>query len=69
MPSTTFDRDKFLEESERQLEKLRHIETYGPKTPINWKDVQEFLDKSEKEWVIVKSSNISEPFWGKVVNK
>lgn len=69
MPTATFDRDKFFVESEADLERLRQIENgFKPET-FNWQDLQKFLDNLEEDWVIVKRTCITEPIWGKVLNK
>jgi hypothetical protein len=69
MPTATFDWDKFFAESEADLERLRQIENgFKPET-FNWQDLQKFLDNLEEDWVIVKRSSITEPTWGKVLNK
>lgn len=69
MPTATFDWDKFFAESEADLERLRQIENgFKPET-FNWQDLQKFLDNFEEDWVIVKRSCITEPTWGKVLNK
>lgn len=69
MPTTTFDWDKFFAESEADLERLRQIENgFKPET-FNWQDLQKFLDNLEEDWVIVKRTCITEPTWGKVLNK
>jgi hypothetical protein len=69
MPTATFDWDKFFAESEADLERLRQIENgFKPET-FNWQDLQKFLDNLEEDWVIVKRSCITEPTWGKVLNK
>lgn len=50
MPNT--DWDKFLIESEKELHRLRQIEdNLIPHDPINWADVQAFLDNIEKDWI------------------
>lgn len=50
MPNT--DWDKFLIESEKELNRLRQIEdNLIPRDPINWADVQAFLDNLEKDWI------------------
>ena len=69
MPSTTFDWDKFFAESEADLERLRQIENGVKPQTFKWEDIQAFLDKFDEEWVIVKRSCLTEPVWGKVVNK
>jgi hypothetical protein len=69
MPTATFDWDKFFAESEADLERLRQIENgFKPET-FNWQDLQKFLDNLEEDWVIVKRTCITEPTWGKVLNK
>lgn len=69
MPTATFDWDKFFAESEADLERLRQIENgFKPET-FNWQDLQKFLDSLEEDWVIVKRTCITEPTWGKVLNK
>ena len=69
MPTATFDWDKFFAESEADLERLRQIENgFKPET-FNSQDLQKFLDNLEEDWVIVKRTCITEPTWGKVLNK
>jgi hypothetical protein len=69
MPTATFDWDKFFAESEADLERLRQIENGFKPVTFNWQDLQKFLDNFEEDWVIVKRSCITEPTWGKVLNK
>lgn len=69
MPTATFDWDKFFAETEADLERLRQIENgFKPET-FNLQDLQKFLDNLEEGWVIVKRTCITEPTWGKVLNK
>ncbi len=50
MPNT--DWDKFLIESEKELHRLRQMEdNLLPRDPVNWADVQAFLDSLEKDWI------------------
>ena len=51
------DWDKFLIESEKELNRLRQIEdNLIPRDPINWADVQAFLDNLENDWIAFHTS-------------
>ena len=51
------DWDKFLIESEKELNRLRQIEdNLIPRDPINWADVQAFLDNLDKDWISFHAS-------------
>ena len=51
------DWDKFLIESEKELHRLRQIEdNLLPRDPVNWADVQAFLDNLEKDWIAFHAS-------------
>lgn len=51
------DWDKFLIESEKELHRLRKIEdNLIPRDPINWADVQAFLDNLENDWIVFHAS-------------
>jgi hypothetical protein len=70
MPTATFDWDKFFAESEADLERLRQIENFDRKKFLAESEADlERLRQIENDWVIVKRSCITEPTWGKVLNK
>jgi hypothetical protein len=73
MTTETFDWDKFFEESEKDLARLREIEKREeevlPQEPINLEKLNSFIDKLDDDWFHVNINSFTEPFWGKVVNK